>query len=80
MEEKVENKIEEELEFEYEEPSRHENMSIVSMVYEMYKNEDTMTANATKRKQSVMNKCLKIGKRYIDEIFDETFYVEAKDE
>jgi hypothetical protein len=39
-----------------------------------------MTANATKRKQSVMNKCLKIGKRYIDEIFDETFYIETKEE
>ena len=77
MEEEVK---EEEIEFEYEEPTRHENMSIVSMVYEMYKNEDTMTESATKRKKSVINKCLKIAKRFVDEIYDETFYIETKEE
>lgn len=80
MEEQKEELKEEEIEFEYEEPTRHENMSIVSMVYEMYKNEDTMTESATRRKKAVINKCLKIAKRFIDEIYDETFYVESKEE
>lgn len=80
MEEEPKNIEEEEMEVEYEAPTRHENMAVISWVYEMYKQEDTMTANATKRKNSVINKCLKLAKRFVDEIYDETFFIESKEE
>lgn len=80
QEDSVSNEEEEEQEFEAEFPTRAENANVIAVLYAMFEQSDPLTANAKKRRANAMNKCLKIGKSYIDEIYDETFYVESKEE
>lgn len=80
QEDNVSNEEDEEQEFEAEFPTRAENANVIAVLYAMFEQSDPLTANAKKRRANAMNKCLKIGKSYIDEIYDETFYVESKDE
>lgn len=72
--------LEDDTEFEYETPTRNENMSVISMVFEIFNQSDPMTESGNRKKKSVINKCSKIAKRYADEIYDETFYVEKDEE
>lgn len=76
----INDELDDDTEFEYEAPTRHENMSVISMVYEIFNQSDPMTESGNKKKKSTINKCMKIAKRYSDEIYDETFYVEKNDD
>jgi hypothetical protein len=72
-ENEIQDDNEEEMDIEAEFPTRGENAHVIAMLYSMYGESDPITANGIRRKKNAMNKCLKIAKRYIDEIFDETF-------
>lgn len=72
--------LEEDTEFEYEAPTRAENMQVISLVHEIFEQSDPMIKSQQATKERTIKKCKKIAKRYVDEIFDETFYVEKDDE
>ena len=67
-------------EFEYEAPTRAENMQVISLVHEIFEQSDPMIKSQQATKERTIKKCKKIAKRYVDEIYDETFYVEDKEE
>ena len=76
----LDEELEEDTEFEYEAPTRAENMQVISLVHEIFEQSDPMIKSQQATKERTIKKCKKIAKRYVDEIFDETFYIENKEE
>ena len=70
----------EDTEFEFEAPTRAENMQVISLVHEIFEQSDPMIKSQQATKERTIKKCKKIAKRYVDEIYDETFYVEKPDD
>jgi hypothetical protein len=55
-------------------------MQVISLAHELFEQSDPMIKSQQATKERTIKKCKKIAKRYVDEIYDETFYVEKTEE
>jgi|694.fasta_scaffold110875_9 squalene cyclase len=76
----IDEDLEEDIDFEFEAPTRAENMQVISLAHELFEQSDPMIKSQQATKERTIKKCKKIAKRYVDEIYDETFYVEKTEE
>jgi squalene cyclase len=76
----IDEELEEDIDFEFEAPTRAENMQVISLAHELFEQSDPMIKSQQATKERTIKKCKKIAKRYVDEIYDETFYVEKTEE
>jgi squalene cyclase len=76
----IDEELEEDTEFEFEAPTRAENMQVISLAHELFEQSDPMIKSQQATKERTIKKCKKIAKRYVDEIYDETFFVEKTDD
>jgi hypothetical protein len=76
----IDEELEDDIEFEFEAPTRAENMQVISLAHELFEQSDPMIKSQQSTKERTIKKCKKIAKRYVDEIYDETFFVEKTEE
>ena len=76
----IDEELEDDIEFEFEAPTRAENMQVISLAHELFEQSDPMIKSQQSTKERTIKKCKKIAKRYVDEIYDETFYVEKTED
>ena len=76
----IDEELEEDTEFEFEAPTRAENMQVISLAHELFEQSDPMIKSQQATKERTIKKCKKIAKRYVDEIYDETFFVEKTED
>lgn len=76
----IDEELEDDTEFEFEAPTRAENMQVISLAHELFEQSDPMIKSQQATKERTIKKCKKIAKRYVDEIYDETFFVEKPDD